>query len=94
MKKLAVFLLAVLVIGSVAQAGVFAYGQSINIQDTGWTVTYVMNLTAHTQSNTGWKSGNYSTSYGLVYGAWLGLYLYDDSYGGFDECIWLWNQNY
>ena len=93
MKKLAVFLTAVMLFGAAAQAGVFAYQQSINVQDTGWTATYVMNLTAHTQSNTGWKSGNYTTSYGLVYNAWLGLYLYDDSYGAFDELIYIWNQN-
>lgn len=93
MKKLAMFLVAAMLIGTAAQAAVFAYQQSINVQDTGWTATYVMNLTAHTQSNTGWKSGSYSTSYALVYNAWLGLYVYDDSYGAFDELIYIWNQN-
>ena len=29
----------------------------------------------------------------MVYNAWLGLYVYDDSYGAFDELIYIWNQN-
>ena len=93
MKKLAVFLLAVLVIGTVAQAGTFNYYQTINVTDTGNTALYVMNLTQATQSNTGWKSGNYSASYALPWSCWIGLYLYDQSYGGWDEVIYIWDQN-
>ena len=97
MKKLAVFLLAVLAISSAAQAASFSGAQSVDViglngnGDDEWTGTYIVDLYAYTQIFTGQMYGNYTANYQLNYGRWYDICIYNYSLGGFEELIYLLN---
>ena len=94
MKKIAVFLLAVLLIASAAQAAASFLGtQSVGVTSAGWTKTYIMDLTAFQNIVvTGNNYGNHSVSYGLRNNVWTGMYIYDFTNSKFDDVIWAWSQ--
>ena len=95
MKKIAVFLLAVLLIAAVAQAAATFHGtQSVGVTSAGWTWTYIMDLTAFQNIVvTGNNYGNHSVSYGLRNNVWTGMYIYDFTSSKFEDVIWSWSQN-
>lgn len=98
MKKLAVFLLAVLVIASVAQAqsSQFSANQVIRVEGYNNTKTYIMDLTNFNNINvTGMilGGGAFNVSYTLYWDIWTGMYLYDYATGRFEDVVWAWSEN-
>ena len=98
MKKLAVFLLAILVITSVAQAAAsyFSANQVVRVEGENATKTYIMDLTHFNNiAVTGMilGGGAFNVSYTLYWNIWTGMYIYDYAYGRFEDVIWAWSQN-
>ena len=95
MKKLAVFLLAVFVITSAAQASYFTTAQSVNVGNTAeWSRTYIVDLYAYTQIYTAQIYGSYTANYSMTYSRWYDICLYNYTAGKWDELIYLLNLNY
>lgn len=94
MKKLAVFLLAVLVITSVAQAAYFSSGQSVNVGNASeWSRTYIVDLYNYTQVYTAQIYGSYTANYSMNYSRWYDICIYSYTAGKWDELIYLLNLN-
>ena len=98
MKKLVVFLLAILVIASVAQAAAsyFSANQVIRVEGENATKTYIMDLTHFnniTVTGTILGGGAFNVSYTLYWNIWTGMYIYDYATGRFEDVVWAWSQN-
>ena len=69
----------------------FALAQSIRCASSGWSRTFVMDLTnfRNLAVQDGYQS--YAVAYDLFYAVWTGIYLYDYDTGGFRAVTWLTN---
>ena len=71
----------------------FSANQTVNTAGTGWSRTFVMDLTNF--QNLAVQDGyqNYAVQYPLYYNIWNGIYIYDYNLGRFNAVTWLVNLN-
>jgi len=74
-------------------AAYFNYTQYINVTDSGWSTTCVIDFNTNGMSCTDATYGQYNVAYTLPYGAWKALAVYDFGLGKWDEIVYLTDEN-
>lgn len=88
---------AVMGLAALKDAGATSYfsaTQTMRVTSNTWSFTLMQNMYTGAYATTNWVFGGYSFNYPLPYNAWFVLAVYDWMKGGWDEVIWISDENW